>query len=332
MILIISSDNDITTNDVIDWLAHYKVPFCRINNTTPVLVKNITIEGNNTDFELDLSMTDGKVLSLKYTEIKSVWFRRGKINIWRNNFNEKRINHDKNEVINAYLLREQLQVESFINYMLSKKVCLNSIFDEPNTNKLKNLVVATECGLITPFTYVTSKKSELLNLLSNENNQFITKPIKFGNIEFKNGSIGAATTMIANDDDNNLIADTFFPSLFQRYIDKKWEIRTFYLDKKLYSTAVFSQSNEKTKVDFRNYDEKKPNRVTPFSLPPDIERKIILLMEKLGLNSGSLDLIYTPQKQFVFLEVNPVGQFNQVSVPANYYLEKEVAKFLINEQ
>ena len=31
-------------------------------------------------------------------------------------------------------------------------------------------------------------------------------------------------------------------------------------------------------------------------------------------------------------QVNPVGQFSMVSKPCNYYLEKEVAKYLINEK
>ena len=48
----------------------------------------------------------------------------------------------------------------------------------------------------------------------------------------------------------------------------------------------------------------------------------------MGLKSGSIDMIYSTDNIYYFLEVNPVGQFYQVSFPANYYLEKEIAKTL----
>jgi hypothetical protein len=48
------------------------------------------------------------------------------------------------------------------------------------------------------------------------------------------------------------------------------------------------------------------------------------------MNCGSLDLIYSIDNEFVFLEVNPVGQFGMVSKPCNYNLEKILAKELLN--
>jgi len=46
------------------------------------------------------------------------------------------------------------------------------------------------------------------------------------------------------------------------------------------------------------------------------------------LNSGSIDILVTPNNEYVFLEVNPVGQFGMVSQPCNYYLEKRIAERL----
>jgi hypothetical protein len=37
-------------------------------------------------------------------------------------------------------------------------------------------------------------------------------------------------------------------------------------------------------------------------------------------------------KELVFLEINPVGQFGMVSHPCNYYLEKRIAQNLINSK
>ena len=51
-------------------------------------------------------------------------------------------------------------------------------------------------------------------------------------------------------------------------------------------------------------------------------------MRKLKLDSGSIDIIVTNKGEYVFLEVNPVGHFTQVSSPCNYYLEKEIAEII----
>ena len=39
--------------------------------------------------------------------------------------------------------------------------------------------------------------------------------------------------------------------------------------------AIFSQLDEKTKYDFRNYNHGKPNRNIPYKLPEDIKEKVL---------------------------------------------------------
>ena len=46
--------------------------------------------------------------------------------------------------------------------------------------------------------------------------------------------------------------EEFFYTLLQNQVEKKLELRIFYLDNTFYSTAIFSQSSDLTKVDFRN--------------------------------------------------------------------------------
>ena len=132
------------------------------------------------------------------------------------------------------------------------------------------------------------------------------------------------------DNDNiDQLSEYFYPSLFQSKLEKEYEIRSFYIDGEFYSMAIFSQSDETTKVDFRKYNEKKPNRNVPFKLPNEISLKLKLFMHEMDLSSGSIDLVYTISNEFIFLEVNPVGQFAMTSEPCNYYLEKTIAKKLI---
>ena len=95
--------------------------------------------------------------------------------------------------------------------------------------------------------------------------------------------------------------------------------------------AIWSQDNIHTEVDFRKYDTKNPNRNVPYTISLEIENKIHKLMEELGLNTGSIDFIYSSEGIIYFLEINPEGQFGMVSKPCNYYLEEKIALKIYNE-
>ena len=99
-----------------------------------------------------------------------------------------------------------------------------------------------------------------------------------------------------------------------------------------YSMAIFSQNDEKTKLDYRNYNREKPNRNVPFQLPEKIETLARKFMEQSQLDTGSIDFIVDEKGEFIFLEVNPNGQFDWLSNNCNYYIEKKIAKYLSNEK
>ncbi len=132
------------------------------------------------------------------------------------------------------------------------------------------------------------------------------------------------------DVENTDLDTSFFPSLIQEKIDKLFELRIFYLHGDFFSMAIFSQNDKKTNTDFRKYNHDKPNRQVPFSIPKSVSDKLTLLMQKLKLNSGSIDMVVTKNYEYVFLEINPVGQFGMVSGPCNYKIEKKIAQYLSN--
>ena len=95
--------------------------------------------------------------------------------------------------------------------------------------------------------------------------------------------------------------------------------------------AIFSSKNIKTQVDFRQYDDKLPNRNVPYKLKNTEISRIKKFMKMAKLETGSLDIICSTDNSMYFLEVNPLGQFGMVSGPCNYYIEKEIAERLIKK-
>jgi glutathione synthase/RimK-type ligase-like ATP-grasp enzyme len=177
-----------------------------------------------------------------------------------------------------------------------------------------------------PETYIATKKEDLVTFLG-RHKKIITKGIKNNGFNLTPSHSISSLTMIVSKSDLNEISDCFAPSLFQEYLDKIFELRIFYFNKKFYSAAIFSQNDEKTKVDFRNYNDKKPNRVVPYNLPFQVEESLHNFVKKCNLTSGSIDMIVSKEMQYYFLEINPVGQFDWISKACNQYLEKDIALF-----
>lgn len=295
MVVIFSIDDDTSTHQVMDWLNHFGEQVMVVYPQT-------------------LAVKIGVILNfVQQGERPAFWFRK-----WSNAHHEQK-----------YLNQEALKLLNYLHH-ITKDNCfwLNSPIDLDSNNKLIQPLLAKEAGLNIVQQHIVSTKSELLEII-NGGNRFITK--SFGTAIYVNGdddtTLFAYTQMV---DDEMLVKmpETFYPSLLQQYIDKEFEIRTFYLDGECFSMAIFSQDNDKTKVDFRHYDNAMPNRNEPINLPQEIEEKLRRFATAIGSNCGSFDLIQDKLGQIYFVEFNSLGQFGMVSHPCGYMLEKRIAQLL----
>jgi ATP-GRASP peptide maturase of grasp-with-spasm system len=324
MILIISSQEDVSTSEVIDWLLFYNVEFLRISEKD--IWKYISVSlSNRNDTNIMFSINNKKYSFLDFSVI---WYRRSFINL--NSIHLTVAVKDLQKSINRHIENEHIELHQFaINHVKSLFV-INSIKDT-GINKITILQSAKDVGLTIPDSIITSDKSELLNFYK-KHKKIITKNISQGVFIFSSKNILNGYTQIISQKMINNLPSIFPLSLCQALVEKWIELRIFFINNEFYASAIFSQNDEKTKIDFRNYNFDKPNRTPPFKLPQDIEIKLHRLMKQNLLNSGSIDMIITPNDEYVFLEVNPIGLFTQVSIPCNYYLEKEIAMFLKSKQ
>jgi glutathione synthase/RimK-type ligase-like ATP-grasp enzyme len=84
-------------------------------------------------------------------------------------------------------------------------------------------------------------------------------------------------------------------------------LRINVIGKYVWATAIYSQEQEHTKLDFRHNTADCPHE--PFLLPPKIEQMCLEIVRRLGLRMGNIDMIVTPDEKFIFLEINPNGQW-----------------------
>ncbi len=328
-ILIISEENEKSTDEVIKYLELWNIHYIRINETDFIEKTSIKISGNKEDIVFQINE-----IAINLGEIKSSWYRRGKINLSIIKLDAK-LKKKEIKIYNqyiAYYIKEITPIVDYLNAYLRNLHYINSN-DDNKLSKLTQLCVAKKNGLNIPNTYYTNNYNEIKE--KSDYYKFIIKAIRFHIFYLfenkKNYSYEANTSILLDPKKDFIYYNnpTSLISCFQEYVEKKFEIRIFYLNRKCYSMAIFSQQNEKTKIDFRNYDYERPNRCIEFCLPQEIESKIIKMMIDLNLNSGSIDLIYNTNNEYVFLEVNPIGQFDWLSKKCNYHIEKLIALELI---
>jgi ATP-GRASP peptide maturase of grasp-with-spasm system len=327
MILIISDKNDHSTNEVIDWIDNKQREFLRINREDELSINQLELINNKVEFEIKTSF--GK---FKLSNLKAYWYRRGYLNFNKkenNSYIEKLINNTNlSNSLFGYLNEETNSIRNSIYEQIYQLRGFGK-FHENETNKFTNLVKATLVGINVPNSIISNKKSVLKSFLSKVNNLIITKAVDRGG--FSHQQIHSyANTQKIEDLDLLEINDGYYYSLLQVNIIKKYELRIFYLDGELFSSAIFSQNDSQTSVDFRNYNRTKPNRLVPFKLGAEIKVKLVAFMKSIDIKSGSIDLVVSKTNNYTFLEVNPIGQFQQVSLPCNYFIERHIAQYLLN--
>lgn len=318
MVIIASSTFDQSTNEVIDWLRYLNIDYIRINQETEIEINKIELSNNSFFYSFNI---DKKTVNSNL--INGYWYRRGGLGYIKQPNLKLKESSIKRE-IQDHLEGELFELKNFFIKALEKNSNKIGSFYLKSLNKLEILLIAKELGFRIPETFVINCRTDLNQIKGNLITKAIQETKSYNlNLESIKGVYALYTTEIT---DRTKIPQKIFPTKVQTNIKKKFEIRSFYLNGKIFSMAIFSQTDSQTKTDFRKYNILKPNRNVPYQLPIEIEEKIILLMNRLQLNNGSLDIIKDVNNEFYFLEVNPIGQFGMVSHPCNYFLEKLIAK------
>ena len=318
MVFVISKYDDYSTSDVITWVRSKGQTVVRINNYEDVayMLKYHGEELTNPQSDFMKSIT-------------GVWFRR--CPHFAPSPLGKRLDGETKSSLLVYYKSEHTAIYNYLSKLLASKRWLNND-DTSAPSKIDQLSKAVEAGLLIPEYKIVGNKQTMITFWEKCGRMAVVKPIQDAyHIPTKSGTYLQFTYLLKETDFKDL-PDLFFPCMMQKAIDKNIEIRSFYLDGKFYSMGIVSTMDRQTSVDFRRYNDIHPNRRVPFQLPQDIEKKLSRLMKSLQLNCGSFDLILDNQGDYYFLEVNPVGQFGMVSYPCNYYLEREIANYITQEQ
>lgn len=177
--------------------------------------------------------------------------------------------------------------------------------------KSPQLAAASACGFAIPETLFSNDPDDIRRFFAAHRRQGVIFKLTY-QTHWHAPASGARhalfTTELREEDVCDDEALSSCPAIYQQKIDKAFELRVTCMDERCLAVRLDSQSRASTRMDWRA-DLSRPLTPRYVEIPPQVEERCILLMRKLGLAFGCIDLIVTPAGEHVFLEVNEMGQF-----------------------
>lgn len=321
MVIVISTDRDVHSKEVMGYLERRGVESLLLD-----------IQKFPTEIEIGLKKIDnseeallfysGREIDLK--DVISFYYRRPVTPLAR-----LVGNHDVEE----YVARESLLFLEALPKIVDKFWVSDPDAVRVSSRKPFQLLVAKKLGFSIPKSAIGNSPklaADFLDLFEPEA-EFAVKPVGRSFVRFKEGDKNYTTfTQRLNRKEilENIERVKNCPLIFQEYIQKDFELRITVVDNKAFACAIYSQKSEKTKTDWRRYDiSNTPHEV--FSLPSEIKQKCLALVRQLGLEFGCIDMIVTSKGEFVFLEINPVGQWLWIEELIGLPITEAVADILM---
>lgn len=313
-ILLITNKGDITTDFIVKRLSEMKVNFYRLNTEDLFNVVSLNFNFYKDEFTLNHIEKDIKI---DLRKIKSVYYRRPLLP------NIKQIDLSTGE--ENFILSEMNNCLEGLYKILNSAFWICPVFAiREAESKIYQLQIAKELGFSIAPSLITNQNISAKEFLDEFNS--IVKPIKTGLIEEKGKEKIIFTSLFDNASDLQRIQSC--PTYFQKFINKTTDIRVTVIGNKVFPAQILSQDFNETKVDWRKGDRIKL-KYERIELPEKITKQCIQLTKKLGLNFGAIDFVKDDMNNYIFLEINPNGQWAWIEKQLGYNLSHELSNLLI---
>jgi glutathione synthase/RimK-type ligase-like ATP-grasp enzyme len=313
-VLIITNDHDEHADAVISELNAREVPVFRFHPEEFPHASSVSID-----------IRDGRVQgeirsgphSVALDDVCAAWYRRA-----RNLFEGRRLSLTSEKLDNYIRAQTTATLAALCE-------CLDTLW-VGHPHKLRRaevkalqLVKASEAGLKTPHTLISNAQPQVSTFVDALGNSACAiKPLVALGVTDADGYRLPLTTTLPPGHSLDSVAAA--PTIFQPYVEKAFELRCVVIGERIFAAKIDSQATDATRVDWRAGEANHE----VFALPGQVEASIRRLMASFGLNFASLDMIVTPEGEFVFLELNPNGQWLWLELELGLPLVSSMADLL----
>ena len=307
-IAIFSLENDIHALAIQKELENRGM-FCEIIETNKISDNNILNWSNNLSHACFIPSRDGSKVDIRDFDL--IW--------WRRSGSSQIISKDIQNASHIDLINNDCR-DALLGILLNE---FNGIWiNDPHAtriaeNKLVQLKIAQKLGFKVPDTLVSQNVSEIKNFFEKHSDKVIIKPVK-GTREIPVYTRFLKKSHLQYEKQMNLC-----PAMYEEYVSGDTHIRANCFGKNIFSAAIKSDD-----LDWRKNLDSSFSQV---DLPDEIEKRIIKLLNMLGLKMGIIDIKINENNEYVWLEINPQGQFLFVEGLTGMNLTKHFTDFLVNQ-
>jgi glutathione synthase/RimK-type ligase-like ATP-grasp enzyme len=316
MVLCLTHSGDYYTIDIVQQHLE-KLGFQSVRlNTDEFAVQGqftYTLSGNEPKICLQINET-----GINPAHVKAVWYRKG----W-----ELKVPDELDPAFRSTFIKEYNTHRQIFYNQLSHVPWMNAM--EPdhavNNDKFNQLIIAQSSGLQTPKTIFTNNGTVVRNFYDACNGDIVVKLHGSLSKSMTGNSAFFPTTRLTESDLARMEELVYCPMIFQEYIPKAYEMRIVYADGTFFTGQISYQKKEVT--DWRRTDQQ-VFQWQHYELPSDIKEKIRSFMNKLNLHFGAIDMIRHKNGDYIFLEVNPQGEWGMLQRDLGYPIGETIAEKL----
>lgn len=192
--------------------------------------------------------------------------------------------------------------------------------------KPHQLALAQRLGLSIPRTCLTNQPDEFRRFYAECGGNIIYKLLGFPAYEVEDGAVASTYTSRVPEtllQEAHRIKGT--AHLFQRFEEKIFDLRVIVIGQRIFAVEIWPLSEE-ARLDFRL--DYRALRYEVHALPGEIEGALLAMTREYSLQYAAIDLLYTVEKRYVFLELNPCGQLGWLEEPTGLPLFASLARLL----
>ena len=256
--------------------------------------------------------------TLRDSEVGSVWYRRPMFALDRDLSDEEAL-FAQGEIREAVMGLFRLSKAFWVNRPDAVRVA---------ESKPLQLGLAQKIGFRVPRTLITNDPQRFRDFYDECRGDVIFKTMTQGSLGASEGK-GIYTSLVSRAHLKDLEAIRRAPCLFQEHIRKAMDLRVTVIGEKVFPVEIHSQDHAEARVDWRKGDAARM-RHAPHKLPGDLEGRCLKLLGELSLVYGAIDLILTSEGEYIFLELNPSGQFAWIETMTKLPLIETLADLLVS--
>ncbi|MFC0860736.1 MvdC/MvdD family ATP grasp protein [Sphaerimonospora cavernae] len=194
-------------------------------------------------------------------------------------------------------------------------------------NKILHMAQAVALGFAVPETVYTNDPGELVPAYEWAAGQLITKQIDSDAFLLDGVDHRTYTTVLTRRHLTSRHRIRHEPVILQPYVPKAVELRVIVVGRRVFAAEIDTRASRMARDDWRHYDDERV-RYGVHRLPAEVERRCADLVAACGLTYGAIDLIVTPEGEYVFLEINPNGAWGFVEERTGLPIAEAIADWL----